>query len=85
MSRKRTLRPLVLLLARKHEEEPGEALDVWELFEGVWPGERILERARRNRVYVSIATLRKAGLDEVLDTRGDGYLIRREVEIRWAE
>lgn len=85
LTRKRTLRPLLLLLARAREEHPGDALDVDAIFEDVWAGERILGEARKNRVYVSIATLRRAGLDLLLDTRGDGYLIRPDVEVRWAD
>ncbi|HCP45115.1 MAG TPA: hypothetical protein DIU15_03685, partial [Deltaproteobacteria bacterium] len=85
LTRKRTLRPLLLLLARAREERPGDALDVDAIFEEVWAGERILGEARKNRVYVSIATLRKAGLDLFLDTRGDGYLIRPDVQVHWAD
>ena len=85
LSRKRTLRPLLLKLVTHREEEPGEALDVEQLFSAVWPGERILERAKKNRVYVSVATLRRLGLDSLLDTRGDGYLLRPEVEVAWRD
>jgi predicted ATPase/Tfp pilus assembly protein PilF len=85
LSRKRTLRPLLLKLVTWREEEPGEALDVEQLFRAVWPGERILERAKKNRVYVSVATLRRLGLDSLLDTRGDGYLLRPEVEVVWRD
>jgi tetratricopeptide (TPR) repeat protein len=85
LSRKRTLRPLLLKLVAHREEEPGEALDVEQLFSAVWPGERILERAKKNRVYVSVATLRRLGLDSLLDTRGDGYLLRPEVEVAWRD
>jgi len=85
LSRKRTLRPLLLKLVTHREEEPGEALDVEQLFSAVWPGERILERAKKNRVYVSVATLRRLGLDSLLDTRGDGYLLRPEVDVVWRD
>ena len=85
LTRKRTLRPLLLLLARLRLEQPGAAVDVDGVFEGVWPGERILEEAKKNRVYVAVATLRKAGLEAVLDTRGDGYLIRPAIQVRWSE
>jgi len=85
LTRKRTLRPLLLMLTRARLEEPGKAIGVGPIFEGVWAGERIRESARKNRVYVAVATLRKAGLDPYLDTRGDGYLIRPDVEVVWAE
>lgn len=85
LTRKRTLRPLLLMLTRARLEEPGKAIGVGPIFEGVWAGERIRESARKNRVYVAVATLRKAGLDPYLDTRGDGYLIRPDVEVVWAD
>jgi len=81
LTRKRTLRPMLLLLAEHRLTSPGEAMDVNQIFSGVWPGERALPRARKNRVYVSIATLRKMGLDTVLTTRGDGYLFRPDVAV----
>jgi len=84
LSRKRTLRPLLLALVERHLEQPGEALDVDGVFQVVWAGERIQLEAKKNRVYVAIATLRKAGLDSVIDTRGDGYLLRPGVVIAWA-
>jgi hypothetical protein len=84
LSRKRTLRPLLLALVERHLEQPGEALDVDGVFQVVWAGERIQLEAKKNRVYVAIATLRKAGLDSVIETRGDGYLLRPEVVIAWA-
>ena len=84
LSRKRTLRPLVLALVERHLEHPGEALDVDGVFQVVWAGERIQLEAKKNRVYVAIATLRKAGLDSVIETRGDGYLLRPGVVISWA-
>jgi hypothetical protein len=84
LTRKRTLRPMLLVLAKHREEAPGEALDVDTLFSAVWQGERALPAARKNRVYVAIATLRKAGL-ETLTTRGDGYLLRPDADIHWAD
>ena len=84
LTRKRTLRPMLLVLAQHREAQPGEALDVDTLFDAVWQGERALPAARKNRIYVAIATLRKAGL-EALVTRGDGYLIRSDVALHWVE
>jgi predicted ATPase/Tfp pilus assembly protein PilF len=81
LTRKRTLRPMLLLLAEHRVAHPGEALDVDQIFEGVWVGERAMPRARKNRVYVSIATLRKMGLGDQLKTRGDGYLLHPELEV----
>jgi tetratricopeptide (TPR) repeat protein len=39
-----------------------------------WPGERIVERAKRSRVHVAIATLRALGLrDQLISDRAAGY------------
>jgi tetratricopeptide (TPR) repeat protein len=84
LSRKRTLRPLLLALVELHLEQPGEALDVDGVFRAVWGTERILAEAKKNRVYVAIATLRKAGLDAAIETRGDGYLLRPGLVTAWA-
>ena len=84
LSRKRTLRPLLLALVERHVEQPGEALNVDGVFQAVWGGERIQLEAKKNRVYVAIATLRKAGLDSAIETRGDGYLLRPGVVISLA-
>jgi len=84
LTRKRTLRPMLLVLAKHREEQPGEAIDVDTLFEAVWQGERALPAARKNRIYVAIATLRKSGLD-ALTTRGDGYLFNPDVTLHWAD
>jgi predicted ATPase/Tfp pilus assembly protein PilF len=84
LTRKRTLRPMLLVLAQHRESQPGKALDVDTLFEAVWQGERALPAARKNRIYVAIATLRKSGL-EALVTRGDGYLISPDAALHWVD
>jgi len=84
LTRKRTLRPMLLVLARHREDSPGDALDVETLFEEVWKGERVLPAAKKNRIYVAIATLRKSGLD-ALTTRGDGYLLSPDTPLHWAD
>jgi hypothetical protein len=60
---------------------PGVAMSVDAVFSAVWGGEFCLPDARKNRVYVAVAALRKMGLSEVILTRGDGYLLRPELEI----
>ena len=75
---------MLLVLARHREGSPGDAIDVETLFEEVWKGERVLPAAKKNRIYVAIATLRKSGLD-ALTTRGDGYLLSPDVPLHWAD
>ena len=46
-----------------------------ELIAAGWPGERIGAEAARKRLRTAIWTLRKMGLEPILLTRDDGYLI----------
>lgn len=49
----------------------GEVHDLPDLGARVWPGERMVPKALRNRVYAAVSTLRKLGLD--LETTGAGW------------
>jgi transcriptional regulator of acetoin/glycerol metabolism len=73
-----TRRSLVALLRAlvRASSEPERMLDVAELVEIGWPAERVLPRAGASRVYVAIATLRKLGLDDVIERTADGYHLR---------
>ena len=56
-------------------EAPDELVPREQLIARIWPGERIVPRAALNRLRVTVASLRKLGLDEVLLTRRGGYLL----------
>lgn len=58
-----------------HRTESGRPLKVDELFDIGWPGERIPYESQVRRVYTAIWTLRTLGLDSVLLTRDEGYLL----------
>jgi hypothetical protein len=58
---------------------------VTEIVARVWPGQRLLPEAAADRVYAAIGWLRRAGLGDVLVSRGDGYALAPEVEIDAAE
>jgi tetratricopeptide (TPR) repeat protein len=81
LSRKRTLGPLLCLLARKHATIPDQPMSVDEIFQSVWTGENVLSKSRKNRVYVAMNTLRKLGLDEFIVTRGAGYLLHPKTKV----
>jgi tetratricopeptide (TPR) repeat protein len=81
LNRKRVLRPLLLLLVERRLAHPGEALDVEELFAEIWVGESVHPESMKNRVYVSVANLRALGLATVLISRGDGYLLRTDMDL----
>lgn len=76
-------RRVLLALATLRGESPGEALDTNGIFSAGWPGERAIEAAARNRVYVTIRRLRGAGLGEALVSTDAGYLISTDVRISW--
>ncbi len=52
-----------------------------EFVEAVWPGERILPSAAKNRLHVAIAQLRARGLRDVIRTAASGYGLDPEVRI----
>jgi hypothetical protein len=70
---RRALRRIVLALATRRLEQPGQALPLEALLEAGWPGERPLPEAGANRVYVALSTLRKMGLADALERHDDGY------------
>ncbi len=72
---------LLLALARARIANPGVALPGESLAEAVWPSERILPAARKNRLHVAITTLRSLGLRPVLQSSPAGYRIDRDVAI----
>ncbi len=82
LSRHQVLRRIFLALIEAHRMEPGRGLDVARLTRAAWPGERIRADAAANRVYVSIAKLRRRGLADHLLRAADGYLLDPELTIR---
>ncbi len=63
-------------------ESPGVALSAEALIEAGWPGERMRHTAGLLRVYSAIRRLRRLGLDAVLITRDDGYLLDANAVVR---
>ena len=56
-------------------EQPGAALSAEALIEAGWPGERMRHSAGLLRVYSAVRRLRRLGLESILITRDDGYLL----------
>jgi hypothetical protein len=63
-------------------DEPGTALSAEALIEAGWPGERMRHTAGLLRVYSAVRRLRRLGLDRVLVTRDDGYLLDANAKVR---
>lgn len=81
LARRPSLHRLLGALLARHREASGESLSWPALLEVGWPGERVLREAGRNRVQVAIRTLRREGLEDVLLTGGEGYLLDPAIEI----
>ena len=74
---------IVAALVRRRVERPDAPVERDELVAAAWPDEaRISAESAKNRLKVAVSTLRKAGLEPVLVTRGGGYLLDPSVPIR---
>lgn len=65
---------LLRCLSEHRERAPGVPVTPAAIIEVMWPGEKILRRAARNRLHVAIRTVRAMGLERVLLYDGKGYL-----------
>jgi predicted ATPase len=81
LSRSPTRGRLFAALLRARIAEPGVAVPVDALFAAGWAGEQATPRSARNRVYVGVAFLRKAGLGDVLQRVRGGY--RLDPDVCW--
>jgi predicted ATPase len=84
LERRAALRRILAALARARVASPGSALTLDEVLAAGWPGERMSAEAGAARVYNAIQRLRRLGLDGVLRTRDDGYLLDVEISTRLA-
>lgn len=81
LSRRGPMRLVLQGLVEQRLLAPGVGLDAPRVFTLGWPGEQADPAAAANRVYAAIRTLRKLGLGELLERRGDGYLLDPTVEV----
>jgi predicted ATPase/tetratricopeptide (TPR) repeat protein len=77
----RALRLLLLDLVEQRLRQPGRAVSREQLVAAGWPGEVIKPEAARNRLKVSISSLRKLGLRDLVLHDGEGYLIDPSVPV----
>lgn len=75
LRRRAPLQRIVLALARKRIDAPGDALALDELLAAGWPGERVRYSTGTNRVHVALSTLRSLGLRTFLVSGPDGYAL----------
>jgi predicted ATPase len=78
-------RGVVRRLAEERVRYPGRAISRGDLVRAGWPGESILPAAAKNRLHVTIARLRRAGLDGLLLHDADGYMLDPAAPVRVAE
>ena len=82
LGRRGALRLLLAALVERRIASPGSALSMEEMIAAGWPDERIGFESAQARVYTSVQRLRALGLDDLLVTRGDGYLIDPAIDVR---
>lgn len=82
---RRSMRKILLALCHRRASFPGEPMTIDELVEAAWPGERMRPCSAKNRVYVSIALLRRLGLGHVVVSDRSGYWIASDVAIERLE
>ena len=75
LRRRAPLQRIVLALARRRLDAPGEPLALAELLAAGWPGERVGDSAGTNRVHVALTTLRNLGLRAYLVSGPDGWAL----------
>jgi tetratricopeptide (TPR) repeat protein len=80
LSNRRSLRLIVERLASERGAG-ARALSVEELFSAGWPTDRARPDAAAQRVYVAVSSLRKLGLESVLQKTDDGYRLDPDVPL----
>ncbi|HUS66667.1 MAG TPA: hypothetical protein VMZ28_19150 [Kofleriaceae bacterium] len=77
LGRRRAVPRILLALAAASPA----ALSVHELFEAAWPDQRATHESARNRVYVSLSTLRRLGAGDMVRSTEGGYRLAPGVEV----
>jgi pSer/pThr/pTyr-binding forkhead associated (FHA) protein len=82
LGRRGPLRRVLLELARQRVASPGVGLSLDAVLEAGWPGEKMDYDAGVARVYTTIQRLRALGLQGILVTHDDGYLLDPGAAVR---
>lgn len=81
LARRGPIRRILDALVELHLSGDEKALDVNTVVAVGWPGENVPTEAGATRVYTAIRTLRRMGLEGVLLTRDEGYLIDPKIAV----
>ena len=73
LGRRHVQRRLWTSLLDARRDQPGTCLSAEALVDAVWPDERMAWSSARNRLYVALSHLRKAGLGPVLQSQEGGW------------
>jgi pSer/pThr/pTyr-binding forkhead associated (FHA) protein len=85
LGRRGPLRKVLLALARRRIDEPGVGLSNDDILEAGWPGAKMKHEAGLARVYTTVQRMRALGLQGILVTHDDGYLLDPAVAARIEE
>lgn len=85
LSSRQALQLIVAELARRRSGGDPDGISVDELSSVGWPGEKLTKSAASSRVYTAIRTLRSMGLEGILLTGHDGYLLDADTPFRWLD
>lgn len=80
LRRRGALRRILAELADRHGES-SDPLDVYTMFDVGWPDQEIDPDNAKDRVYWAVRELRKAGLDDLLQTTDEGYVLDPDLSI----
>ena len=78
---RQVLRRMVAALIESHCSSAQKPLSSQELIDRTWTGERMLKSAARNRLFVSLARLRRLGFSSFLEKQRAGYSLAPHVEL----
>jgi predicted ATPase len=85
LQRRGPVRRILLRFVEAHQDGAAAPLTVEELLEAGWPGEAVNYEAGVARVYSAIATLRKLGLRDVLETVDGGYRLSPRIGVAFED
>jgi hypothetical protein len=80
LAKKRVLRPLLAVLVERHQQKRGPVTDR-ELFDALWPEDRMSAASARNRLHVALHGLRAMGLSTLIRFEDNGWLLAPELEV----
>jgi hypothetical protein len=83
LSKRRTLRRLLVALARRRIEGDGQPVKHDDLIDAAWPGDRCRRASALNRLAFSICELRRLGLREILERTPGAYYLTLEATVSW--